>query len=54
MFGCTLPHITSYDPNSNLILAMPLCYEENLSMVRGKPQQMEMTAEINSNLKYAI
>jgi hypothetical protein len=30
------------------------CYEENLSMARGKPQQTEMTAEINSNLKYAI
>jgi hypothetical protein len=30
------------------------CYEENLSMARGKPQQMEMTAEINSNLRYAI
>jgi hypothetical protein len=23
-------------------------------MARGKPQQMEMTAEINSNLKYDI
>jgi hypothetical protein len=30
------------------------CYEENLSMARGKPQQTEMTAEINSILKYAI
>jgi hypothetical protein len=30
------------------------CYEENHSMAWGKPQQMEMTAEINSNLKYAI
>jgi len=30
------------------------CYEENLSMVRGKPQQMEWQAEINSNPKYAI
>jgi hypothetical protein len=31
-----------------------ICYEENLSMARGKPQQKEMTAEINSILKYAI
>jgi hypothetical protein len=30
------------------------CYEENHSMAWGKPQQTEMTAEINSNLKYAI
>jgi hypothetical protein len=30
------------------------CYEENLSMARGKPQQTEMTAEINSILKYVI
>jgi hypothetical protein len=30
------------------------CYEENLSMAWGKPQQMKMTVEINSNLKYAI
>jgi hypothetical protein len=31
-----------------------VCYEENISMARGKPQQMEMTAEINSILKYDI
>jgi hypothetical protein len=30
------------------------CYEENISMERGKPQQMEMTTEINSNPRYAI
>ena len=30
------------------------CYEENHSMAWGKPQQMEMTAKINSNIKYAI
>jgi len=30
------------------------CYEENLSMARGKPQHMEMTSEINSIIKYAI
>jgi hypothetical protein len=30
------------------------CYEENLSMARGKPQQMERHPKINSNLKYAI
>jgi len=30
------------------------CYEENLSMDRGKPQQTEMTVEINSILKYFI
>jgi hypothetical protein len=30
------------------------CYEENISMARGKPQQMKMTAEIKSTLKYAI
>ena len=31
-----------------------LCYEEKLSMARGKPKKTEMTTEINSNLKYAI
>ena len=30
------------------------CYEENHSMAWGKPQQTEMTAKINSNIKYAI
>jgi hypothetical protein len=30
------------------------CYEENIFLARGKPQQMKMTVEINSNLKYAI
>jgi hypothetical protein len=30
------------------------CYEENLSMARGKPQQTEMNAKINSNIRYAI
>ena len=30
------------------------CYEENISMARGKQQQMKMTAEIKSTLKYAI
>ena len=29
-------------------------YEENISMARGKPQKKEMTAEINSNLRYDI
>jgi hypothetical protein len=27
---------------------------ENLSVARGKPQQMEMNEEINSNLRYVI
>jgi hypothetical protein len=30
------------------------CYEEKHYMAWGKPQQTEMNAEINSNLKYAI
>jgi hypothetical protein len=30
------------------------CYKENHSMSWGKPQQMEMTTEINSNLRYSI
>ena len=30
------------------------CYEENISMARGKPKQTEMSAEINSNIKYVI
>jgi len=29
-------------------------YEKNISMDRGKPQQTEMNAEINSILKYVI
>jgi len=32
----------------------PICYEENLFMAWGKPQQTQMTAEINSNPRYAI
>jgi hypothetical protein len=31
-----------------------LCYKENISMAWGKPQQTEMTTEINSNIKYSI
>ena len=30
------------------------CYEKNISMARGKPQQKEMNAEIKSNIMYAI
>jgi hypothetical protein len=30
------------------------CYKKNISMDRGKPQQMEMTVEIKSILKCAI
>ena len=46
-------------PNPEKIIFYPqygrqFCYEENLSMARGKPQQMEMIAEINSILKYTI
>ena len=29
------------------------CYKENHSMAWGKPQQTEITVEINSNLNYA-
>jgi hypothetical protein len=40
----------------NVLEGTPLtkCYEENISMARGKPQQMKMTAEIKSNPRYAI
>jgi hypothetical protein len=30
------------------------CYEENISIARGKPQQTDMVVEINYNLKYTI
>jgi hypothetical protein len=31
-----------------------VCYKENLSMARGKPQYTEMTTEIKYILKYDI
>jgi hypothetical protein len=46
--------LKKHDPKKLIICVDFRCYEENLSMARGKPQQTEMTAEINSNLRYAI
>jgi hypothetical protein len=43
----------SYNPSFVSNVVFHPCYEENHSMAWGKPQYMEMNAEINSNLKYA-
>jgi len=31
-----------------------VCYEENISMARGKTQHTEIPVEINSNINYDI